>query len=501
MNTTVIFTTNEKEKCKYIYDINRKEYYFAHPLLLYYYNLDVVNELYKNEESLPEIVDCDNNKYDHSDDITYYYKKYLFLKAQNFFSTKNFKEQLQGELNEISVEKTLRNLNNIVFEVTDACNLNCKYCGYGEMYYDHDERKNSFLSMKSIEATISFLRPYLDDSASLLYIGFYGGEPLLNIKVIRDAIAYINKQLSNRKVIYTMTTNGVLLDKYIDFLFKNKFKLTVSIDGDEFNQSYRVFHSGKNSFEVVYNNLKLIKSRYPEFFEKNVNFNTVIHSRNTVKQAHSFLLKEFGKNTRLSPLDDAGIRKEKQEEFRLMYNNIYDELSKIDNVEKMISERFIDDPNVFRLAFFLKTRLANTKLDKYEELLDEENNVKVPGGACLPFQKKIFVTVNGKILPCERINQDYQLGKVTEGKVVVDFREIAATYNNYYKNIKNQCYNCYNAEACSQCFFQIDNLCKHYKCHGFSNIHVFSKTLSEIISFLEKNPKLFHKIVNEVVIK
>jgi uncharacterized protein len=44
----------------------------------------------------------------------------------------------------------------------------------------------------------------------------------------------------------------------------------------------------------------------------------------------------------------------------------------------------------------------------------------------------MFVTVNGKILPCERISHKYALGEVTDEGVHLDFTEIAERYNNYY---------------------------------------------------------------------
>ena len=33
---------------------------------------------------------------------------------------------------------SLANLRQVTFEVTDACNLKCKYCGYGEFYDDYE---------------------------------------------------------------------------------------------------------------------------------------------------------------------------------------------------------------------------------------------------------------------------------------------------------------------------------------------------------------------------
>lgn len=39
------------------------------------------------------------------------------------------------------VVSALANLPQLVFEVTDACNLRCKYCAYGEFYEDYDCRE------------------------------------------------------------------------------------------------------------------------------------------------------------------------------------------------------------------------------------------------------------------------------------------------------------------------------------------------------------------------
>ena len=36
----------------------------------------------------------------------------------------------------------LVHLKQLVFEVTDACNLRCKYCAFSDLYEGYDERKN-----------------------------------------------------------------------------------------------------------------------------------------------------------------------------------------------------------------------------------------------------------------------------------------------------------------------------------------------------------------------
>lgn len=52
----------------------------------------------------------------------------------------------------------LANLPQLVFEVTDACNLKCKYCIYGEFYEDHDVRENSMLPIDKAIRLIDYLK-------------------------------------------------------------------------------------------------------------------------------------------------------------------------------------------------------------------------------------------------------------------------------------------------------------------------------------------------------
>ena len=46
----------------------------------------------------------------------------------------------------------------------------------------------------------------------------------------------------------------------------------------------------------------------------------------------------------------------------------------------------------------------------YKEMTKEEEFL--PTGTCIPFSRKLFVTVNGKILPCERIGHNNFLGSI-----------------------------------------------------------------------------------------
>ena len=57
-----------------------------------------------------------------------------------------------------NIRYQLQNLRQLVFEVTDKCNLNCAYCTYSDLYskaYDHRDGKN--MSFETAKLVINYL--------------------------------------------------------------------------------------------------------------------------------------------------------------------------------------------------------------------------------------------------------------------------------------------------------------------------------------------------------
>jgi len=50
-----------------------------------------------------------------------------------------------------NIKTNLINLSQLVFEVIDMCNLNCRYCGYGDLYKVNTPRNNGNLSLKKAQ--------------------------------------------------------------------------------------------------------------------------------------------------------------------------------------------------------------------------------------------------------------------------------------------------------------------------------------------------------------
>lgn len=412
------------------------------------------------------------------------------------------------EIEEQDVYYNLVNLRQLVFEVTDACNLRCKYCGYADLYEGYDTRENLMLPFYKAKLLIDYLYKLWesnknDNVTDPISIGFYGGEPLLNVPFIKQVIDYIESlEPVGKTFFYNMTTNAILLDRYMDFFVQKKFNMLISLDGDEAGQSYRVDPSGKNSFDRVFENVQLLRSTYPEYFDRHVNFNTVLHNRNSVESAFYFIKDNFGKATSIAPLNNSGIRKDKIDEFNKTYKNFSESVAQASDCETLSAVMFLSDPQTHTLATYIHHKSGNV-FNNYNELLFEKDfSLMSPTGTCTPFSKKMFITVKGRILQCEKINHEFALGQILEDKVDLDLKRAANQYNGYVFKYAKQCLGCASKLFCPQCVFQIDDINEEStKCLGYCSSKKIKERDDACLMFLGKHPELYKRIMNEVVIR
>ncbi len=130
----------------------------------------------------------------------------------------------------------------IELDVTDACNMKCKHC------YKNSNRKNTNLSIESI---INFLN-MLGEHQNIKNIVLSGGETLL-YPDLYELLSILNGKCNVR-----LNSNGILLDKHINFLKKMvKFKLQISLDGYDSSTYYMIRQS--DMFDRVLSNAILCK--------------------------------------------------------------------------------------------------------------------------------------------------------------------------------------------------------------------------------------------------
>ena len=176
--------------------------------------------------------------------------------------------------------------------LTAACNLRCAYC------YQNDKQ--------SRRMEWSTLRPALDlvlrSEAPALEVRFMGGEPLLELPLIRKAVEYVKRNVSHEKeVLYAISTNGLLLDDdAIELFAEHEFDTQLSFDGAPAAQDIR----GHGTFAKLDALLDHLRDDFPGYFRRDLHVALTLHGGNLRYLADSveyFLRKEIPR-IRFGPL-------------------------------------------------------------------------------------------------------------------------------------------------------------------------------------------------------
>ena len=144
----------------------------------------------------------------------------------------------------------------LCLHICHDCNLRCRYCFADEGAY-HNVRE--MMSLETAKAAIDFL---IRESGQrkVLEVDFFGGEPLMNLGVIKETVAYAKAEAAKRgkRFLFTTTTNGLLLnDDAIAFLNDEMENVVLSLDGrKEVHDAVRKTVSGQGSFDAVIEKIK-----------------------------------------------------------------------------------------------------------------------------------------------------------------------------------------------------------------------------------------------------
>jgi len=145
-------------------------------------------------------------------------------------------------------------LGTLVLNVTNNCNLSCRYCyEYGEDRLDKPAPTAAMSEETARQAVELLIR--LSEGNRKLQLTFFGGEALLNWKVIRPTVEYARRRAAQegKFIDFSLTTNATLLSpEVIHWIAENHIGVTVSIDGPaELQDEMRVYAGGRGSYDVV----------------------------------------------------------------------------------------------------------------------------------------------------------------------------------------------------------------------------------------------------------
>lgn len=352
------------------------------------------------------------------------------------------------------VTDTEQKVEQIILEVTEQCNFRCKYCVYSEDFSGNRDFGNRRMPTEIAFKAIDWA---LENSGAKLAITFYGGEPLLNFKLMKAVIERSQAKRGNKEIVYSFTSNMSLMTREIATYLAQVPNLYImaSIDGPRtVHDAYRVYANDAPTFEDSIGGLRILADAYagshmpvninavltPPFgFEKleqvNAYFesldwlpatchvNITYPSYGTCPGLDEYYDKitgnpKYALHGMCNPLMIWQQRKAETDGLdaykarNIYYHSIFDDLVKINN------RIIVDEPTLRRGL----------------------------NGCCVPGKKRLYVTATGEYKACERIGSSPSIGNVDEG---VDRELIVKKYvEEFAAQSKDICDKCWAYNLC-----------------------------------------------------
>lgn len=321
----------------------------------------------------------------------------------------------------------------MLLEVTEQCNLDCSYCIYSANYPNERRPSRRQMTFEVAKKAIDELVPL---SRKDISIGFYGGEPLLNMGLIRQVIGYSKKSFPSKDISFSMTTNFVNAGRHIREIVDIGFFINLSLDGPrEIHDKCRRTKEGAPTFDRIMSNLEKIERHFPGYTGSHIFVLSMCDDPNDLPQILQFFDKGDYFVTRInSPEPKGRIQQEKGKSAKHMIDTLVEEFRK-----RILSG---EDPKILRRLFDEELKvmaLRDGRVMPQRLMLN---------GSCYPGRKRIFVDVYGNYHPCERFGRRLKIGSVKNG---VQQNRIDWAIETF-ANIRNSlCRECWAQRVCTPC--------------------------------------------------
>jgi len=336
--------------------------------------------------------------------------------------------------------------------VAHTCNLRCAYC------YTHAGSFSAYPSLMNSDTArqaIDFLVKR-SGGGKTCKVGFFGGEPMLNLKLIREVVAYSDtlKKRYDLDFTFNLTTNGTLLrDGVLEFLCAHEFGIVFSLDGPrQVHDACRCFPGGRGSFDCVMEAARKIKSLGRPLWVRA----TLTHQSPPLEQLLQFFEHEVGADRVLvGPMMDVG------------------DVGPLSLTEGDLDSFLAQEG---RVAVCNLPHLINKRAVPYNPLIEPIRRLHRRRGeifSCDAGKGQIAVASNGDIYPCHRFVglEAFVIGNVWHG---LDGERWANFFNNF-DEASQKCKSCWAYYQCAGgCARQRalddgtfsppgDTLCRHWR--------------------------------------
>lgn len=374
---------------------------------------------------------------------------YIQTSSGNFYSYLRHTNEIVGGLVEASTTPwtftpnvqflSMPNIDSYILGITEQCNLRCTYCCYSGNYANNRTHSAKYMESNDIDSILDFIDNVSPDRA--IRISFYGGEPLLQYKLIRYTVDLGYKKWGN-KVTFSISTNGVLLTPaIIDWILANNIELAISIDGaEEYHDKHRIDISGNGSFSKIKSALSYIKANYSKSYWDITIMMTLPSFKSIGEIAESWhnepLLKSLSPTmiNGLAPNFASGVEMVEYDEVCSAYTNLLDLYHKH------------PDWNVLRVFF-------NQCIAYWKDRPIISPHGSVPMATCMPINTKLFIDSDLQIGVCEKISDKYRIGDIKTG---INWEKANSIVYEYYNKRVERCRHCPSVRMCDMCLTAIE---------------------------------------------
>ena len=373
------------------------------------YNTLYLSMVLLTEDEYNRMLIYDNNN-------TYLYDYYFVIDDDSDIEDKI--KKVQDLIINSKPKSKFDKLSTVTILPSTGCNAKCFYC-----FEKGSEIKH--MTIETADKVVEYIKKHYN--GRLIHIRWFGGEPLINEKVI----TYICKRLGEEKINYSskMTSNCFLVSSDKIEIYKNLWKLknmSVTIDGTaEIYNNIKQFSYSGSAYDKVIGN---IDSLISNDIRTSIRINLGMHNMDDVETLVNNLIEHYkGKKN-----------------IKIYLNRLYDNCGGEPTPEELIMVR----KTIIRLSNVLsKNGLGSGRVRLTPELRATQ---------CMADSRRaVMILPDGKLGLCEHYMDDLHIGDIENG--VIDYETVEKCCKQIDKN--ELCKKCFMYPTCNKL-----EICSSSKC-------------------------------------